>query len=41
MDHKDFSSKGGKARAKKLSAKHRREIAMMGVAARQAKRKAI
>lgn len=30
---------GGPARAKKLSAKRRKEIAMMGVKARQAKRK--
>lgn len=34
-----FASVGGKARAKKLSAKRRREIAMMGVAARRSKPK--
>lgn len=39
--HKEFSSRGGKARAKKLSAKRRKEIATKagkaGVAARQKK----
>lgn len=33
-----FASMGGKARAKKLSRKRRREIAMLGVEARRKKR---
>jgi hypothetical protein len=35
---KEFASMGGKARAKKLSAKRRKEIARMGVDARLDKR---
>lgn len=34
LSHKEMSSRGGKARAKKLSKKRRKEIAMMGVKAR-------
>jgi general stress protein YciG len=30
MNHKEFSSRGGKTRAKKLSKKQRTEIARMG-----------
>jgi hypothetical protein len=40
MDHKEFSSRGGLARANKLSKKRRSEIAKKAVAAREAKRKA-
>ena len=35
MTLKEMASLGGKARAKKLSAKRRKEIALMGVKARQ------
>jgi hypothetical protein len=38
MDTKEAGSLGGKARAKKLSAERRTEIAKMGAAARKAKR---
>lgn len=38
LTHKQFASKGGKARAKKLSKKRRKEIAIMGVKARKIKR---
>jgi len=38
MDQAQFASMGGNARAKKLSKKRRREIALMGVTARQKKR---
>lgn len=34
LTHKQMSSRGGTARAKKLSKKRRKEIAMMGVRAR-------
>lgn len=37
LTHKEMSSRGGKARAKKLSKKRRLEIAMMGVMARKKK----
>jgi hypothetical protein len=34
MTHREFSSKGGKARSKKLSPQRRREIASLGGKAR-------
>jgi hypothetical protein len=39
MDHRQFASMGGKARAKKLSKKRRIEIAKKAVQTREAKRK--
>lgn len=34
LSHKEFSSRGGKKRAKNLTTKRKKEIAMMGVKAR-------
>jgi hypothetical protein len=39
MDHKEFASLGGKARAKKLSKRRRTQIAQNAVNARWAKEK--
>jgi hypothetical protein len=39
MDHKEFSSRGGKARAAKLSAKRRARIARDAVHARWSKKR--
>lgn len=38
MNVKEMAALGGKARAKKLTKKRRKEIAMMGVAARKKKK---
>jgi hypothetical protein len=39
LTQKEFASKGGKARAKKLSKERRKEIAILAVQARERKRK--
>ena len=40
MDVKQIAAMGGNARAKKLSPRRRKEIALLGVVARQKKRQA-